>query len=221
MSTPNEYPGPEQSGSQPSSDGSGSQPVSPAPQQPNPGYQAPPPGYQQPAPAAHASFEMPNDWPKDMHAVMPSGGFSSLFKLTGLPQLLKVSYIIWLVTAGIWLLGTIIVFIASLFALGASDDSVFGIAIPGSGAAIRAGGVKGIITSIISLVLIAVLLVCLMKLKEGMQWARMVLSAIAVLSIVMVFFGAGGGLLGIVATILMWLPESSAWLEARSKGAPA
>ncbi len=161
---------------------------------------------------------MPNDWPKDMHSVMPASGFSGLFKVAGLPQLLKISYIIWLVTAGVWLLFTLFLFIGSLFALGASDDSFLGITIAGSGARMRADGVRGIIAAIISVVLIAVLLLCLLKLKEGMQWARMVLSAIAVLSIVMVFFGASGGLLGIVATILMWLPESSAWLTARSKG---
>jgi hypothetical protein len=240
MSTPNEYPGPEQSGSQPPVGGSGSQPEN-APQNPNPGYQAPPPGYQQPsyqapppgyqqqpyqqpyqqqpqAPAGDSSFKMPADWPKDMKGVMPANGFAGLFNTGQLPQLLKVSYIIWLVTAGIWLLFTVIGFIFSLIALGAQDNSLFGITIPGSGAAMRAGGVKGIIVSIIALALIAAVLVCIMKLKEGMQWARMALSVIAVLSIVLAFLGGGSGVLGIVATVLMWLPESSAWLNARARG---
>jgi|GEM_PF-4603172 len=247
MSTPNEYPGPEQSGSQPPVGGSGSQPEN-APQTPNPGYQAPPPGYQQPGyqqpgyqapppgyqqpgyqqqapyqqqpqkPAGDTSFQMPADWPKDMKGVMPANGFAGLFSTGQLPQLLKVSYIIWLVTAGIWLLFTVLGLIFSLIALGAQDNSLFGITIPGSGAAMRAGGVKGIIVSIIALVLIAAVLVCIMKLKEGMQWARMALSVIAVLSIVLAFLGGGSGLLGIVATVLMWLPESSVWLNARARG---
>ncbi|GAA4655463.1 hypothetical protein GCM10025779_15000 [Arthrobacter cryoconiti] len=127
---------------------------------------------------------------------MPASGFSGLFKVDGLPQLLKVSYIIWLVSAGIWLVGTVFRFLFSVVFISP----------------------RGVVTSIISLALIALLLICLMKLKEGMQWARFVLSGIALLSIVLTFFGAGSGVLGVVAAVLMWLPESSAWLNSR-KGA--
>jgi len=244
MSTPNEYPDPEQPGSQPPPDGYGSQPAPNAPQNPSPGYQAPPPGYQAPGPqapppgyqqqpgyqgpppgyqqqqqpAGNYKVEMPKDMPHSMSEVMPAGGFSGLFNLAGLPQLLKISYIIWLVSAGLWLLGSVLAFFGSLFLLGASDTSILGIPIEGTGAALRMSGVRGIVTSIISLVLIAGVLICIMKLKEGMQWARMALSVIAGLSIVLAFFGAGFGLLGVVATILMWLPESSAWFNSRAKG---
>lgn len=241
MSTPNEFPGPEQPGSQPSPDGHGFQPTPNAPQNPNPTYQQPPAGYQQPPPgyqqptyqqpgqqqpagyqvppsAGGTKFEMPHDMPHSMNEVMPQGGFSGLFKFNDLPQLLKVSYIIWLVTAGIWLIISVLSFFGSLFLLGAKDTIVFGIPLEGTGAALRNEGIKGLITSIVSLILVAVVLVCIMKLKEGMQWARMALSVIAVLSIILLFFGAGGGLLGVVATVLMWLPESSAWLDARAKG---
>ncbi|MEO8221158.1 MAG: hypothetical protein ABI563_10275 [Specibacter sp.] len=244
MSTPNEFDGPEQTGSQPPPAGSQPVPNTPPPgyQQPGyqqpappagsmpppgyqqPGYQAPPPGYQQPGyqqpapPAGNFKFEMPKDAPRSMNEVMPAGGFGGMFKMDGLPQLLKISYIIWLVSAGLWLLSTFFLLIGSLFALGAKDNSILGITIPGSGAEIRAQGIKGIVVAIISLALILAIVVCAMKLKEGMQWARMALSVIAFLSIVLLFFGAGGGLLGIVATVLMWLPESTAWLNSRSKG---
>lgn len=245
MSTPNEFDGPEQAGTQPPPAGYGSNPdpntpppgyQTPGPQAPppagsmpppgyqQPGYQAPPPGYQQPGyrqpapPAGNFKFEMPKDAPHSMNEVMPAGGFGGMFKMDGLPQLLKISYIIWLVSAGLWLLSTFFLLIGSLFALGAKDNSILGITIPGSGAEIRAQGVKGIVVAIISLALILAIVVCAMKLKEGMQWARMALSVIAFLSIVLLFFGAGGGLLGIVATVLMWLPESTAWLNSRSKG---
>ncbi len=196
----------------------------PPPGYQQPGYQAPPPGYQQPGyqqpapPAGNFKFEMPKDAPRSMNEVMPAGGFGGMFKMDGLPQLLKISYIIWLVSAGLWLLSTFFLLIGSLFALGAKDNSILGITIPGSGAEIRAQGIKGIVVAIISLALILAIVVCAMKLKEGMQWARMALSVIAFLSIVLLFFGAGGGLLGIVATVLMWLPESTAWLNSRSKG---
>ncbi|PYI67941.1 hypothetical protein CVV68_08775 [Arthrobacter livingstonensis] len=214
MSTPNEHPGPEQPGHQAPPPGYQQQPPpgyqQPGyQQQPPPGYQQPgyqqqpPPGYQQPgnqrqaAPSGGSGFEMPSDWPRNMNDVIPAGGFSGLFKLGGLPQLLKVSYIIWLVTAVLWLIGTFFSFLFSLLFVSP----------------------RGVVASIISLALIVVLVVCAMKLKEGRQWARLALSVIAVLSIVMAFVGAPSGLLGIVATVLMWLPESSAWLNAKSRGA--
>ncbi|MEV8145266.1 hypothetical protein [Specibacter sp. NPDC078709] len=244
MSTPNELPGPEQQGSQPPPSGYGSQPnptppVTPTPPtgqgyqggpaQPPPGYQQPgtpphqpPPGYQQPgapqyqppgAPSGDFKFEMPQDMPHSVREVMPVGGFAGIFKMDGLPQMLKLSYIMWLAAAGIWVLTTLVLLLGSLFALGAGNDPF------GFGAAVRAAGVKGIIVSLISFVLIAAIVICAMKLKEGMQWARMALSAIAFLTIVLMFFGGGGGLLAVVATVLMWLPESTAWLNSRSGNA--
>lgn len=257
MSTPNEFPGPEQPGSQPSPPGYGSQPDPNAPPnhdagnqggaaQPPPGYQQPggqapgnqpPPGYQQP-PAAYpppgyqqpgnqppggqqyqqpgyqqpggpqpgsSNFELPKDMPRSVQDVLPVGGFSGMFKMDGLPQLLKISYIIWLVTAAIWLFFTFFAFVGSLFLL---SSSYF-----------RGSGVRGIVVSIISLVLIAAVVVCAMKLKEGRQWARLALSAIALISIVLLITGNGGsGLLSVVAAVLMWLPESTAWLNSRNRG---
>ncbi|WP_125612905.1 hypothetical protein [Specibacter cremeus] len=126
---------------------------------------------------------------------LPGGGFSGLFSVRGLPSLLKISYILWLVSAGFWLIGTFFLFLISLFTF--------------SG--------RGLASAIVSLALIAAILVLLLKLKEGRQWARMALSVIAALTIVLTFFGAGTGLLGVVATILMWLPESSAWLEGHGR----
>ncbi|MDO5751567.1 hypothetical protein [Arthrobacter sp.] len=241
MSTPNESTGPEQPGSQPSPDGHGSQPnpnaAPPArpnqpggPAQPPPGYQQQPPpgyqqqqgyqqqpppgyqqqpGYQQPGPPQYQQrnsnfkFEMPADAPQSMRDVMPVGGLSRLFKTDGLPPLLKISYIIWLVTAGLSLFFALLTFIASLIVL----------AFPN----VRTDGIRGMVMTVISLVLIAAIVICAMKLKEGMQWARLALSAIVILGIVLMFFGApGGGLLGVVAAVLMWLPESTAWLNAQS-----
>ena len=237
MSTPNESSGPEQPGSQPSPDGHGSQTdpnVAPAarpnqpggPAQPPPGYQQqapyqrqppyqPPPGSQQPGyrqqpgqpqyqqPNNNFKFEMPADAPQSMRDVMPVGGLSRLFKTDGLPPLLKISYIIWLVTAGLSLFFALLTFIASLIVL----------AFPN----VRTDGIRGMVMTVISLVLIVAIVICAMKLKEGMQWARLALSAIVILGIILMFFGApGGGLLGIVAAVLMWLPESTAWLNAQS-----
>ncbi len=223
MSTPNEFPGPEQSGSQPSPDGNGSQPHPNAPPtkhpdnpsgvaQPPPGYQPPtgyqpPPGYQPPTPPQQPDnsfkFEMPADAPRSLQDVMPVGGFSGIFKTDGLPPMLKISYIIWLVTAGISLFFTFLYFIASLFQLASPY--------------LRGNGARGMVLTLVSVLIIAAIVICAMKLKEGKQWARLALSAMVVLSVMLMFVGAsGGGLLGIVAAVLMWMPESTAWLNSPS-----
>ncbi len=188
----------------------------PAGNQPPPGYQQAPGTYQQPqyqqpqyqqpgVPAGSGKFEMPADMPRSIKDVMPAGGFTGIFKMGDLPQLLKISYIIWLVTAALWLFFTFFAFIGSLFLLSSSYY--------------RGSGVRGIVISIISLALIAAIVVCAMKLKEGMQWARIALSIIALISIFLfVTSSRGGGLLSVVAAVLMWLPESTAWLNSRSKG---
>ncbi len=197
----NPYPGHQQSAPQVPPPGYDGAPP-PGYQQPGgyqqPSYQQQAPGYQQQPPApSGGGFEMPSDWPKSMNDFLPVGGFPGVFKLAGLPQLMKVSYIMWLVTAVLWFIGTFFGFLFSLLFFSP----------------------KGVVSSIISLALIAVLVACAMKLKEGRAWARMALSVIAVLSIVMAFAGAGSGLLAIVATVLMWLPKSSMWLNARARGA--
>jgi hypothetical protein len=161
-------------------------------------------------------FEMPTDGPRSFNDVLPRGGFSGIFNASGLPTLLKVSYFLWIIGAALWLLTTIFGLIFSILALGARDDVFFGITIPGSSDSIRAGGARGIVVSIIALVLITAIVLCAMKLKEGLQWPRMALTVITVLAFVLLFFGAWSAfILPLVATILMWLPESTAWLDAR------
>ncbi|WP_425862843.1 hypothetical protein [Arthrobacter sp. TWP1-1] len=214
MSTPNEQTGPEQPGSQPPPPGYGSSPT--PPNQPGatppgyqaPGYQAPPPyqqpGYQQPPQSQQSGdfkFEMPKDMPKSMNDVMPVGGFAGLFKTDGLPQMLKVSYILWLVTAGLGIIFGVFSFLGSLLLLGSGMSSV-----------------KGLVLTLISLALMVAVVICAMKLKEGMQWARWALSATVVVSFLLLFLGGGGvGLLGVVAAVFMWLPDSTAWLNSRSR----
>ncbi|ALV47057.1 hypothetical protein MB46_17760 [Arthrobacter alpinus] len=139
--------------------------------------------------------------PKSMNDVMPVGGFAGLFKMNGLPQMLKVSYILWLVTAGLGLLVGVISFLGSLVFLGSGF-----------------GSVRGLIATLISLALMVAVVICAMKLKEGMQWARLALSASVIVSFILLFLGGGGvGLLGVVAAVFMWLPESTAWLNSRSR----
>lgn len=198
MSTPNQFPSPEQGNGKPGN-------------QPPPGYFSQPkndaPQYQQPGnqqPSRNFKFEMPTDMPSSLRDVMPVGGFSGIFKTEGLPQLLKISYIMWLVTAAIWLFFTFFSVLGSLFRLLLTSN--------------RGAGLWGLVVAVITLALIAGIVLCAMKLKEGKQWARMALSAIVVVGFFTIFAGGtGGGMLGVVAAILMWLPESSAWLNSRSR----
>lgn len=199
MSTPNEIPDPAQGGGQPSNP-----PPSGYGSRPDP-YAAP---HQQPGgqpPARDFKFEIPKDMPRSIQDAMPAGGLAGIFRTDGLPQLLKISYIMWLVTAAIWLFFTFFSFIGSLFGLASRY--------------FRGEAVWGLVASIISVALIAAIVVCAMKLKEGKQWARMALSAIVVVGFILMASGSNGGsLLGVVAAVLMWLPESTAWLNARAKG---
>jgi hypothetical protein len=173
-----------------------------------PGYQAPPgyqqPGHQQPPPSQQSGdfkFEMPKDMPKSMNDVMPVGGFAGLFKMDGLPQMMKVSYILWLVTAGLGIIFGVLSFLGSLLLLGSGI-----------------GNARGLVATLISLALMVAVVICAMKLKEGMQWARWALSATVVVSFLLLFLGGGGvGLLGVVAAVFMWLPDSTAWLNSRSR----
>lgn len=144
---------------------------------------------------------MPRDMPRSAQDVMPAGGFSGIFKMDGLPQMLKVSYILWLVSGALGLLFGLIGFVASLALLGS-----------------RSFGGLDVVVTLISLVLAAASIICAMKLKEGLQWARMALTAIVVVTFILMFFGGGIGLLGIVAAVFMWLPQSSAWLNSRARG---
>lgn len=216
MSTPQENPHSGQPEQVP-----GQQPNNPPPgygqpgQQTPPGYSQPPPGYQQPGQQTPSSgqqppssgqhgdfnFELPKDMPRSVNDVMPVGGFSGIFNISGLPQLLKISYIIWLVTAGLGI-------ILNVF------GSLTGLILIGTGS-----GMRIFLSSLISLALMVAVVVLAMKLKEGLQWARLALSVVVIATLILLPLGGSGtGLLGIVAAVLMWLPESSAWLTGRAGG---
>jgi hypothetical protein len=176
------------------------------------GYQTPPPGYQapgQPAQAAQAGgfrFEMPSDRPRNFNEVLPQGGFSGMFTVTGMPTELKVSYWIWLIGGLLGLLGGVIGLFGSfvLFAI-----------LPGLGIVV-------LLLVLVALVLAAAQVILAMKMKEGREWARFALTIVAGISLVLAIInasaadGRGGGnwpsfIVSLAATVLMWLPSSQAW----------
>ncbi|MDD7835547.1 hypothetical protein [Paenarthrobacter sp. AB444] len=240
MSTPDEAPQPQQPGAQPPQQGN----VPPAGYQPPGGYQppqggtVPPGGYQgqqgyqpptqpgqfsQPGPAQGGPgqpapgqpgfhFEMPTDGPRHLNDVMPQGGFSGIFKTQGLPTELKVSYFIWVISGLLALLFGLIGFFAIIAAFAF---------IPGVAAFL-------LVLLILSLAVAAAQIVLAMKMKEGKEWARLALTILAAVSLLLAIFGSinsgapGAGLGGnwfgflvsAVAVVLMWLPNSQLWFKA-------
>ena len=128
--------------------------------------------------------------------------------MTGLPTELKVSYWIWVIGGLLGLLGGVI----GLF-----------------GALVLFAILPGVAILVLLLVLVAIALaaaqiVLAMKMKEGREWARLALTIVAGVSLLLAVinssFAAGqdgnwlGFLISLVATVLMWVPNSQNWFAA-------
>jgi hypothetical protein len=219
MSTPSDEPEPRDPGAVPpsGSDGPtpepqfpGQEPGRPTPGQPGPAQPGQPgqPGQQPPAGGGRFAFELPADRPRNFAEIMPRGGFSGLFDVTGLATELKVSYWIWVVGGLLGLLGGVIGFfgVLVLFAI-----------VPGVAALV-------FLLVLVALTVAAAEIVLALKLKEAKEWARFALTIVAgvslLLAIISSSFPAGqdgnwlGFLVSLVATALMWVPNSQAWFVA-------
>ena len=234
MSTPSDEPEPRDPGAVPpsGSDGPtpeqqfpGQEPGRPTPGQPTPGQPGQPgqptpgqhfpgqpgsaqPGQPSPAGGGRFAFELPADRPRNFAEIMPRGGFSGLFDVTGLPTELKVSYWIWVIGGLLGLLGGVIGFfgVLVLFAI-----------VPGVAALV-------FLLVLVALAVAAAEIVLALKLKEAKEWARFALTIVAgvslLLAIISSSFPAGqdgnwlGFLVSLVATALMWVPNSQAWFVA-------
>ncbi|MCU1517830.1 MAG: hypothetical protein JWQ75_2551 [Pseudarthrobacter sp.] len=219
MSNPSEVPQPQQPGAQPPASNvppAGYQPPQGF-QQPQQGSQAPgqgypPPGqaYGQPAQPGQQGFhfEMPTDGPRNFNDVMPKGGFSGMFSVTGLPTELKVSYWIWLIGGILGVLGGLLALLGTFV--------LFTVA-PGAAVVV-------LLLVLVALVLAAAQIVLALKMKEGKEWARLALTIVAGVSLVLAILGGSMGqgignnwlgfLISAAATVLMWLPNSQAWFAS-------
>jgi len=227
MSNTNEVPPPEQPGGRPPQPGNvppaGSEaprvtPPEPEGQQP-PGYQAPgyqppqgyqpPPEYQTPNQPSGFRFELPTDRPQSFNDALPRGGFSGMFTVTWLPTELKVSYWIWLIGGLLGLLGGVIGLFGSFVLLAVA---------PGLGFVV-------LLLVLLALALAGAQVILAMKMKEGREWARFALTIVAGISLLLAILnasaadGRGGGswpsfVISLVATVLMWLPNSQAWFTS-------
>ena len=231
MSNPSEVPPPQQPGAQPPASN-----VPPAGYQPPQGFQPPPQGYQapgqaypppgqayqqpgqpvpqqgQPGQPGGFHFEMPTDGPRNFNDVLPKGGFAGMFNVAGLPTELKVSYWIWLIGGILGVLGSIFGFFGSLL--------LFTVA--------PAAAMVVLLLVLVALAIAAAQIVLVLRMKEGKEWARLALTIVAGVSLVLAVIGGsvggsvGGGignnwlgfLISAAATVLMWVPNSQAWFAA-------
>ncbi|WP_344300405.1 hypothetical protein [Sinomonas flava] len=171
-----------------------------------PGYQQP--GYQQPG---GFRFEMPTDAPRSVQDVMPVGGFSGIFTTNGLPTELKVSYWIWLIGGALGVVFGLFGILAGLAALALAG----------------AFGALLLVLVLIGLVLAAAQIILAMKMKEGRQWARLALSGVAALNLILAIMASGGNggpnwfgaLISVTAAVLMWVPNSRTWFDGVARHA--
>jgi hypothetical protein len=151
---------------------------------------------------------MPADRPRNFYEAMPQGGFTGIFSVSGLPTELKISYWIWVLTGLLGLLGGVI----GLF-----------------GALVLFAFLPGIAILVLLLVVFGAALsgaqvVLAMKMKEGREWARLALTAVAGASLLLTLIslgftdGRGGSglnfLAGLAAAVLMWVPGAQRWFAA-------
>jgi hypothetical protein len=131
-----------------------------------------------------------------------------MFTVAGLPLELKVSYWIWLIGGMLGVLGSFFGLLATL--------ALFTVA-PGLAALL-------LLLVLVALALAAAQIVLALKMKDGKEWARLALTIVAAVSLVLALIGGsvGGGignnwlgfLISAAATVLMWLPNSQAWFTA-------
>lgn len=223
MTNPSEVPRPEQPGAKPPASN-----VPPVGSQPPQGQQPPPPAYQapgqaypqqgqpgppypqqgQPGPQGGFHFEMPTDGPRNFNDVLPAGGFKGMFNVTVLPIELKVSYWIWIIGGILGVLGGLLGLFAAL--------ALFTVA--------PAAAMLVLLLVLVALAIAVAQIVLALKMKEGKEWARLALTIVAGVSLVLSVIGGSVGdgignnwfgfLISAAAAVLMWLPNSQAWFTA-------
>lgn len=171
------------------------------------GHQTPPPGYRAPF---GSRFPMPADRPRSFSDALPVGGLSGMFKVTVMPTQLKVSYWIWIIGGLLGLLDGVIRFFGSFVLIAFAPPL----------------GLVVLVLALSALALATAQIVLAMKMKEGPEWARLGLTIVAGISLLLALVNAGvaqgrgggsvsGFLISLVAAVLMWLPKPQAWFAAR------
>ncbi len=135
-------------------------------------------------------------------------GFAGMFSVAGLPIELKVSFWIWFVGGLLGLLGGLLGMLASLVLFAAAPGVAVGV----------------LLLMLLAAAVGAAQIVFALKMKEGKQWARLALTVLTgvtlLLALTNVAMGVGQGgnwagfLISLTATVLLWLPNPQAWFAA-------
>ena len=138
----------------------------------------------------------------------PRNGFAGMFSVAGLPTELKVSFWIWFPGGILGLLGGLLGMLASLVLFAAA---------PGAAALV-------LLLMLLAAAVGAAQIVFALKMKDGRQWARLALTVLTGVTLVLALVnlamrvGQGGNwagfLISLTATVLLWLPRSQAWFAA-------
>jgi hypothetical protein len=153
---------------------------------------------------------MAADRPRSFSDALPVGGLSGMFKVTVMPTELKISYWIWIIGGLLGLLDGVIRFFGSFVLIAFAPPL----------------GLVVLVLALAALALATAQIILAMKMKEGPEWARLALTIVAGISLLLALVntgvaqGRGGGsmsgfLISLVATVLMWLPKPQAWFAAR------
>ncbi|MBQ9917567.1 MAG: hypothetical protein IJO71_10285 [Microbacterium sp.] len=117
------------------------------------------------------------------------------------------AFIIWLITVLIGLASGVLLLVSASAAIA-----------QGAGATSTSASPAGfLVVSLLTIAIALVQLFVVFKMRAGRNWARIVLTALAVLQIAGVVAGDTGGWIGLaaaaVATVLMYFPASNAYFR--------
>lgn len=123
------------------------------------------------------------------------------------PATVTGAFIIWLITVLIGLASGVLLLVSASAAIA-----------QGAGATSTSASPAGfLVVSLLTIAIALVQLFVVFKMRAGRNWARIVLTALAVLQIAGVVAGDTGGWIGLaaaaVATVLMYFPASNAYFR--------
>lgn len=141
----------------------------------------------------------------------PRAGFARMFLVAGLPTELKASYWIWFVGGVLGLLGGLLGMLASLALFAAA---------PGAATLV-------LLLMLLAATVGAAQIVLALAMKDGKHWARLGLTALTGITLVLAIangamgVGQGGNwaafLISLAATVLLWLPRPQAFFAAAGR----
>ncbi|WIB60150.1 hypothetical protein DEJ13_17185 [Curtobacterium sp. MCLR17_007] len=122
---------------------------------------------------------------------------------SGRPTAVTVSFFLWLITVLLGLIGGVVALFSSSASTQVQAQNMGGIAV--------AGGIIGIVIALVQLFIV-------FRMRDGRNWARIVLLVLAILQVLFgvasfTILGTIGLIAVIIATVLMFLPASNGYFR--------